>query len=122
MAQVLIADDEEGLSFLLQRAMTTAGHEVRVALDGDQALAQLKDAPAEVAIVDMFMPGKDGIETILEIRRHHPATKIIAISGGSPMAGASVLAVAGKLGAHMTMSKPFTGDEILRAVQNVLDN
>ncbi len=106
----------------MQRMMTTAGHDVRVALDGNEALAQLKVAPAEVAIVDLFMPGKDGIETIQEIRRRHPTTKIIAISGGSPMTGASVLAVAGKLGAHMTMSKPFTGDEILRAVKNVLGN
>ncbi|MBI5801198.1 MAG: response regulator, partial [Verrucomicrobia bacterium] len=113
MAQILIADDEDGFRFLLQRMLSTSGHEVREVADGDAALACLRTFAAHVAIVDLFMPGKEGIETIMEIRHRHPETKIIAISGGAPKSGTSFLGVAKKLGAHRTLNKPFSADELL---------
>jgi DNA-binding response OmpR family regulator len=120
MAQILIADDEEGFRFLLKRTLETSGHEVREAGDGDAAVATLRTYPAQLAIVDLFMPGKEGIETIIEIRRRHPEVKVVAISGGAPQTGTSFLSVAKKLGAHQTLTKPFSADELLLVVSHLL--
>ena len=119
MARILIADDEQDFRFLMQRALALAGHEVRVAKDGIEAMTSLHAAPADVAVVDLFMPVKDGIETILDIRRRYPDLKIIAITGSIPKTGVSVLVMAQKLGAHLTLAKPFTVEELLAAVSLV---
>ncbi len=120
MAQILIADDEDGLRFILRRMLAVAGHEVREVTDGDAAIACLRTYPAQLAIVDLFMPGKEGIETIMEIRRLYPEVKIIAMSGGSPKTGSSFLGMAQKLGAHRTLGKPFSADELFLVVDNLL--
>lgn len=120
MARVLIADDEEDIRSLLHRALTLAGHEAWVAKDGIEALAGLREAPVDVAVVDIYMPGKDGIETIMDIRRRHPDIKIIAITGSAPQTGKPILAMAQKLGAHLTLAKPFTVEELLAAMKRVL--
>ncbi len=120
MARILIADDEEDFCFLMQRALAIAGHEARVAKDGDDALAGLRAAPVDVAVVDLYMPGKDGIETIMDIRRHHPGIKVIAITGSVSKTAAPALAMARKLGAHLTLAKPFTAAELMVALKQVL--
>lgn len=121
MAQILIADDEDGFRFLLRRMLAVSGHEVREVADGDAAIACLRTFPAQVAIVDLFMPGKEGIETIMEIRRRYPDTKIIAISGGAPQTGTSFLGMAQKLGAHRALCKPFSADELLALLNHLIE-
>lgn len=118
MAQILIVDDEEGFRFILSRMLTVLGHEVREVADGDAALKALLTYPASIAIVDLFMPGREGLETIGEIRRRHPTIRIVAMSGGAPQTGKSFLRVAAKLGAHRTLGKPFSADELLAALHD----
>lgn len=120
MARILIADDEDDFCRLMQRTLTLAGHEARRAKDGTTAIAALQAAPADVAIVDLYMPGKDGIETILDIRRQFPEVKIIAITGSVPRTGGAILVMAQKLGAHLALAKPFSVEEILTAVKSLL--
>lgn len=120
MAKILIADDEDGFRFLLQRMLAVDGHEIREASDGDAALAALQTFPAEVVVMDLFMPGKEGIETIMEIRNRYPAIKVIAISGGLPKSGASFLNLAQKLGAHRILNKPFSADELFVILHQLL--
>lgn len=121
MARILIADDEPDVRALLERALTIAGHEVRAVVDGNEALACLREAPVDVAVVDLYMPGKDGIETIMDIRRRHPDIKIIAITGSEPPTGKAMLRMASKLGAHRALAKPFTAEELLATVVAVLE-
>lgn len=121
MAQILIADDEDGFRFMLKRMLEASGHEVREATDGDAAVAVLRTFPAQLVIVDLFMPGREGIETIMELRRRHPDTKIIAISGGVSKAGSSFLGMAQRLGAHKTLNKPFSADELLVMVSHLIE-
>lgn len=104
----------------MHRALVVAGHEARVARDGNEAMTSLHSAPADVAVVDLYMPGKDGIETILDIRRRYPDLKIIAITGSVPKTGAAILVMAQKLGAHLTLAKPFSVEELLAALNQVL--
>lgn len=120
MAHILIADDEDGFRFLLKRMLILAGHEVCDASHGEEAVACLEKFPAQLAIVDLFMPGKEGIETIMEIRQRYPAVKIIAVSGGTQKTGASFLTVAQRLGAHLALSKPFSADELLAALNHLI--
>ncbi len=118
MARILIVDDEEGFRFILNRMLAVLGHEVREVADGDAALKALRTYPASIAIVDLFMPGREGLETIGEIRRQHPDIRIVAMSGGAPQTGKSFLRVAAKLGAHRTLGKPFSADELLAAIHD----
>jgi CheY-like chemotaxis protein len=120
MARILIADDDPDLRALIQRALTAVGHEVQAAQDGIEALALLRAGPVDVAIVDIYMPGKDGIETIMDLHRRHPGIKVIAITGSAPQTGKAMLAMAQRLGAHLAMAKPFTVEELLAAVSGVL--
>lgn len=121
MARILIADDDPDLRSMIQRALTAVGHEVQGARDGNEALALLRAGLVDVAIVDIYMPGKDGIETIMDLHRRHPGIKVIAITGSAPQTGRAMLAMAQRLGAHLAMAKPFTVEELLAAVSGVLD-
>jgi YesN/AraC family two-component response regulator len=93
---------------------------VRVARNGDSALRLARAAPVDLIITDIFMPGKEGIETIMEIRRDLPAVKIIAMSGGGHTGELNYLRDAVQLGAVRTLLKPFGNAEILEAVRAAL--
>jgi DNA-binding response OmpR family regulator len=96
------------------------GYEVIEATEGRQGMALHDADPADLVITDILMPGTEGIETIVELRRKHPNTKIIAISGGGRTANMDFLARARQLGADWTLAKPFTYNQILNAVRGVL--
>lgn len=68
MARILIADDEEDTRTMPSVALRPAGHETVLAADGDQALRRYEVGSADVAVIDIFMPTKDGLETIRELR------------------------------------------------------
>src|SRR5262245_27907106 len=70
----------------------------------------------DVAIVDSFLPDKDGLETLMEMRRSSKEAKVLAISGGGNIGFGQALALAEKLGAKATMAKPFTPDELVAKV------
>ena len=97
------------------------GHAVAEAADGAEALHILAARPIDLVITDLLMPETDGIETIVELRRLYPATKIIAISGGGEyQSGAGFLRAAESLGADRTLTKPFEFKQLLPAVQALL--
>ena len=118
MAQILIIDDEEKFRHVLKEILEFAGHEVLEANDGAEALKVYSSFRAELVMTDINMPGKDGIETIMELRREYPGVKIIAMSGGS--VGNSRIEMAKYLGADRTLDKPFYTREILDAVDLLL--
>lgn len=70
-----------------------------------------------VVLIDIFMPGKEGIETIQAIRRTHPQVKIIAMSGGGERMYIDVLRVAKASGCHQTLDKPFSEETLITAIQ-----
>ncbi|MBI4001864.1 MAG: response regulator, partial [Nitrospira defluvii] len=83
-------------------------------------LKQLERQPVDLILLDMFMPDKDGLETIGELRRTHPGIRIIAMSGGGFKGTVDVLHVAKMLGARQTLAKPFTREQLLEAVREEL--
>lgn len=94
------------------------GHDVVVAANGKEGLDQLRLQPAELVITDLFMPEKEGLETIRELRRDFPNIGIIAMSGEPGMP--SLLGIAKRFGALKTIEKPFDRNEMMAAVQEVL--
>lgn len=116
MARVLVIDDEEDVRQLLATGLGVDGHTVFEAADGDEGIAMLARQAVDLVITDIVMPNKEGIETIIELRRTHPGLKIIAISGGGIMSGPDTLRVARSLGAHATMRKPFRVADLRRTV------
>jgi len=121
MARILVIDDEELFRKMLRQMLEMAGYEVLEAADGSHGIALFREMPADLVITDIFMPEKEGISTIGELKREFPNLKIIAVTGGgNKRRGFEYLQFAGKVGADCTLSKPFERQEILDAVKKLL--
>jgi CheY-like chemotaxis protein len=120
MARILVVDDDDQVRSLIARLLLRQGYQVVEASDGAQALRLFRDDPADLIITDLIMPGREGIETIAELRRDCPGVKIIAMSGGGRVGPVSYLQLASKLGAERTFAKPFDHAEMLEAVREML--
>lgn len=118
--RILVIDDEEYVRAALRGILEHAGYGVVEAEDGEQGIGLIETDSMSMVITDIFMPVKDGIETIIELRREHPHVKIIAISGGGPLNMPGFLAEAAHLGADKTLTKPFSAKELLSTVKDVL--
>jgi CheY-like chemotaxis protein len=120
MASILLVDDDDLFLAMLSAVLTRAGHQVRVAFDGQRALKLYSSQPTDLVITDLVMPEKEGLELIGELRRLNPHAKIIAVSGAGPNVLKDYLKVAKVLGAKRVLGKPFSESEILNAVSEVL--
>jgi DNA-binding response OmpR family regulator len=121
MALILVIDDDARVRRQVRRILSAARHTVIEAPDGAAGMALLREKHPARVITDIIMPRKDGIETILEIRRVRPNTKVIAVSGGhSEPSDALYLKAPQKLGADAVLAKPFRSAELLNAVEACL--
>jgi DNA-binding NarL/FixJ family response regulator len=93
---------------------------VSVASNGNQGLRLFREKGADLIITDIIMPDKEGLETIIDIKKEAPRVKIIAISGGGRITSQDLLLWAGKLGVNMTFSKPVDFDEFLKSIAILL--
>ncbi len=118
MARILVIDDAMAVRELLEQMLQLAGHDVAVAGNGKEGLEQIRRQPVELVITDLFMPEKEGLETIQELRRDFPNIAIIAMSGEPGMP--SLLGIAKRFGAVKTIEKPFDRTEMMAAVEEVL--
>jgi DNA-binding response OmpR family regulator len=120
MAKILLVDDDPDIRSLLKIMLTGEGHEVVEATDGAEALEVAQTQPFDLVLTDLIMPDKEGIETIMELRKKFPRIRIIAMSGGGVGRHGDYLGLAGKLGAMRTLAKPFGVNELKEAVDAVL--
>ncbi|HXX74203.1 MAG TPA: response regulator [Nitrospiraceae bacterium] len=117
MSSVLVVDDEEQARQVIRETLERAGHHVREARDGKEALLLFRQSHADLVIMDILMPDQDGLESIVSLRREYPKVKVIAITGGTDMIGIlTFLDVAKMLGATRTLQKPFEMRALLDAV------
>lgn len=110
--RVLVVDDDSMVRRVCKALLELLGHTVAEAADGNDALRMLTRFEADVILLDMLMPEKDGVETLRELRRIDPITPVIAMSGGSRVDAALCLRFATNLGAPLVLLKPFTADEL----------
>ena len=112
MCRVLVIDDSIAIRELLRKPFADAGLTVVEASDGNIGLETLRNLMVEVVVTDLLMPGKEGLETISDIREHYGTRiKIIAMSSMS-----EYLDVARELGADMVATKPFQVNKMLDMV------
>jgi CheY-like chemotaxis protein len=119
MATILFIDDEDLMRSVFQVALEQAGYRVLTADSGPHGLRLLQQQEVDLALVDMFMPGMDGLEVIELLQKARPACKIIAISGGSWEW--DYLDTAKQRGANDTLKKPFGLQALLDAVSAQLN-
>jgi len=122
MARILIIDDEEQFRQMLRQMLEHAGYEVIEAADGEQGEQLYRQQPTDLIITDIFMPEKEGIETIIEMKHEFPDVKIIAMSGGGRNNGLRYLKHAEHLGADRIFEKPFGRQELLSAIAEILNS
>lgn len=120
MARILVIDDDGQVRGAIRRILERAGHTVLDAADGEAGIRVYRERPTDLIITDIFMPERDGIETIQQLRREFPGVKIIAISGGDRTRTVDLRKDAELLGASRTLRKPFELTELLEAVSELL--
>jgi DNA-binding response OmpR family regulator len=119
--RILLVDDEPEVLRLLAATLTEAGYEVITASDGAEAVRRWREINGgDLAILDILMPRKDALETIIELRTHSPGVPIIAMSGGGSNNRLDILGDAKMLGATLTIRKPFHSGELLALVTKAL--
>jgi two-component system response regulator CpxR len=111
-------DDEADTRMLIEDILASAGHEVVLAADGSEGMRQYHSTPVDVAVVDLFMPNQEGLETIKKLKQEFPDFPIIAMSGDA--LALPLLSVAQRLGAAWVLQKPFLPEELLEAIKQVL--
>jgi CheY-like chemotaxis protein len=116
MVRILIADDEPAVRGVLSVALESEGYEVTAVGNGQEALDFYVQNPVEVVITDVFMPEKDGIELISEIRALNPEATIIAMSSGGRRGRGEYLDVAWAHGASHVLAKPFAPEDLLDVI------
>ncbi|MCP4349646.1 MAG: response regulator [Desulfobacterales bacterium] len=119
MKHILIIEDDEQVRAFLGEMLRREGYEVAEASDGKAGMKAFIENPAQLVITDIFMPEKEGLEVIRELKRDFPETNIIAISGGG-FQPETYLYAACKLGANRTFLKPVERKKLVEAVNELL--
>lgn len=120
MSAILIIDDDATMRDVLYEMMHMEGFSAMVAEDGLQAQKLLEQYEFNCIITDIVMPEKEGLETILYVRKNHPNIPIIAISGGARIKPESYLDIAQQFGARYVFAKPFVRKDLTEAVKKCL--
>ena len=114
---ILIVDDEASIRKSLEGVLGDEGYSCALASDGADALSQLESLRPSLVILDIWMPGMDGIETLRRIKAAHPETPVIMMSGHATI---STAIKATKIGASDFIEKPLELDVVLNAIRRAL--
>jgi CheY-like chemotaxis protein len=121
MAHILVIDDEADIIFILKQFLTSVGHTVDCAENGKVGVNLAELHHYDLIITDMLMPKMDGFEVITAIKDKSPATRIIALSGGSAKLDRSfLLSTAKTLRANKVVAKPLDFKVLQASVNEVL--
>jgi DNA-binding NtrC family response regulator len=121
MAKILIIDDDSDFRRMLNRMLKQADYEVVEASNGEEGLKFYQKDQIDLVITDIFMPKKEGIQTLIELKGINPDIKIIAVSGGGSDIKLDYLMQMKDLGAHITLEKPFGSEELFSAIRELLE-
>ena len=115
---VMIVDDEEDFLETLVKRLEKRDVKVIGAKSGEEALELLRESPVDVVVLDVKMPGMDGIDALKEIKRRHPLVEVVLLTGHA----STEVAIKGmELGAFDYLMKPIGMDELLYKVQDAYE-
>ncbi len=120
MARVLVVEDDPDLRRVAAVALEHAGHVVRVAADGAEALRMFRAEPADLVLTDFHMPNQDGLQLIMMLRTLAPEVPLILMSGGDRSAQLGLLGTMRLLDVTATLAKPFSLQELYDTVEAAL--
>ena len=120
MATVLIVDDEELMRKLIGKSLLRLGYEIEEATNGIEALTCLENEPFDLIIMDLIMPGKGGIETLIEIHHMYPFIKRIAISGKVETQNDSIQELVKQFNVDAVFAKPFEIFDLLEKIEELV--
>ena len=118
MPKILLIDDEKQVLDMLKLMLERADHEVSTASNGDEGLRLFRQKDFDIVLTDLFMDTKDGLSTIMSMRKESD-TPIIAISGGGWSSASNYLDVAQKMGVSCTFNKPVSNKQLLAAIERL---
>jgi DNA-binding response OmpR family regulator len=118
--QILVIDDDALARITVEQVLASACYRVTCAADGEEGIRLFRSLHPDLVIADLIMPIREGIETILEMKREQPQVTIIAMSGGGRLGTPDILKMARQLGADYTIAKPFRSDELTAIVRQSL--
>jgi DNA-binding NtrC family response regulator len=117
-ATVLVVDDEDIMREILEALLTREGYEVRLASSGAEGLEIARSGPVDAAIVDVMMPGMDGLAVLAELKKFDEDIAVIMITA---FASVETAISAMKRGAFDYVTKPFKNDEVLAVLRNAVE-
>lgn len=120
MPRILVIDDDEAVREVMQMMLEELGHVVEVASEGEEGLRKHEKTPADIVITDLHMPGKNGFETLKELRESAEDVKVIAMSGADTYMVERNLESSRINGADGTLQKPFEFPDLIAAIERVL--
>ncbi len=117
--QILVVDDERSIRTSLSGILQDEGYQVVAVGSAAEALSNLQESPSDLVILDIWMPDKDGLTTLEEIKRHWPHVAVVMISGHGTIETA---VRATKLGAYDFIEKPLSLEKTLLVVERALEH
>jgi DNA-binding response OmpR family regulator len=120
MYTILLIDDDSALREVLGMMLHQAGYAVIPAANGKEGVRLYRERRPDLIITDLIMPEKEGLETIFEVQTEFPKAKIIAMSGGGQLGSTTYLDIASQMGAQKILRKPFSIEELLTAIRDLL--
>jgi len=120
MNSVLVIDDDPVFCRVVEGILENDGYAVGSVGDAQSGISRFGETQPDLVIVDILMPGKEGIATILELREANPDARILAMTGGGNFAAGDVLRIAELLGADNSLKKPFEPAVLLDTVKRCL--
>jgi two-component system nitrogen regulation response regulator GlnG len=116
--RILVVDDEESVRWALTKALERAGYRVDLAADGPGGLAAAEDPGVDLTLLDVRLPGRDGLAVLRDIRKRRPDLPVIMMTAYGTL---QVAVEAMKQGAYDYIGKPFDMDEVLLVVEKALE-
>jgi len=121
MASILVIDDDGTVRQAIRLMLEQQGHCIQTASEGGTGIMCLAASKVDLVITDMLMPGREGIETIRDLRRRSNDLPILAMSGGGCTGFHEALEAARLFGANATLAKPFEMQDLLAKVDALLN-
>jgi DNA-binding response OmpR family regulator len=122
MHRILIIDDDIQFNRMLKQTLEKQGYEVTTAQNGREGIQYYQKNPMDLVVTDLIMPEKEGVETIMELKRNYPDVKIVAMSGGGRIKSEDLLRIVEGIGVDATFSKPFEREDFLNTIKNLLNH